>query len=40
VPPFHILIILICAALGFGIVMNVLGPSKKPNPPDDDPAPW
>jgi len=37
--PFQIVIILVCAALGFGIVSNMISSAKKPGPPEDDRRP-
>jgi hypothetical protein len=33
---FQILIILVCAALGFGIVNNMIGSARKPRRPEQD----
>jgi hypothetical protein len=32
---FQIVIILVCAALGFGIVSNMIGSAKRQEPPED-----
>lgn len=37
--PFQIVIILVCAALGFGIVSNMVGSVKKDGPTEDDRPP-
>lgn len=34
---FQIVIVLVCAALGFGIVSNMIGSAKRPVPPEDGP---
>ena len=36
---FQIVIILICGALGFGIVSNMIGPAKRQDPPEDPDQP-
>lgn len=33
----QIVILLVCAALGFGIVNNLINAARKPNPPADPP---
>ena len=32
----QIIIVLVCAGLGFGIVNNMINAARKPNPPEDD----